>query len=136
MAERSGTTVLVLVEDPDNPGTYNAVLSQRDCSIDRTATVIDVSSKASNDEKLIQGRRASTITMDAAYVDDDEAWLDLEAQYESDPGAEVKVRITEDGTAVKQANAVIASLSKRHPDNAESTCSCTLRVTGGWGAPS
>ena len=127
---RSGTTVLVLVET--STGVFTAVGSQRDASIDRTGDFLDGSSKDSNDEEGQPGRRGSTVTLDACYVEDDAAYLKLVSLYESDPPALCKLRKSEDGTDVQEADAVITAIGQRHPDNDISTVAMSFRVTGGW----
>ena len=133
MAKRSGTTVLIGVESA-TPGTFVTLAGQRDVTLDRTGDFIDASSKDSNDEEGLAGRRSSTISLDAAYIDTDASWARLKTLYETDPPALCKVRKSEDGTDVLEADAVITSLGERHPDNDLSTVSIELRVSGGWTA--
>ena len=131
MPKRSGTTVLLGVESA-TPGTFVTLAGQRDLTIDRTGGFIDSSTKDENDETGIPGRRSSTISLDAAFIEDDASWLRLVLLYESDPPVLCKVRKSEDGTDVEEADAVITSLGERDPDNDLSTVAIELRVTGGW----
>lgn len=131
MPKRSGTTVLVGIES-GTPGVFVTLAGQRDVTLDRTGDFIDASTKDSNDEEGLSGRRSSTISLDAAYIENDASWLRLVTLYEADPPVKCKLRKSEDGTDVKEAEAVITSLGERHPDNDLSTVSIELRVTGGW----
>lgn len=127
----NGADVLIRV----NTGTegspvWTDVGAQRDATIDKTASMIDSSAKGDGDEKLIAGRRASNIQIDAIYVPDDTAYAKLLAAYKA--GTKVQIRVKESGTDTEVADAFIENLSLSHPDQDVSTVSGTFRVSGGW----
>ena len=74
----NGTDVLVLVNTGTNESpVWTAVGSQRDCSFEETNEEIDMSSEDGRAKRVIAGRYASTLSLDALYVPDDTAYLDL-----------------------------------------------------------
>lgn len=129
---RSGTTILVQIENPASPGTYRTIGSQRDVSRDRNADFIDFSSKASYDQTGIGGQRSSSVTLDALFVEDDAAFVDLETAYETDPPLAVVLNMTKDGSNWERATAYVTSIGERHPHNDGSVVSVTFQVSGGW----
>ncbi len=132
MPKFNGTEIVVAIEDASTPGTFVVLAGQRDYTLDLTATAIDASCKDFNDAIKIPGRRDSTLTLDAAWIDTDAAYLDLQAAYFADPPTLVKVQAQKDGTPFLEADAVITSLGQRAPDNDLATTNIELSVTGGW----
>ena len=120
----NGTDILIWVDG-------NAVGSQRDVTIDENTAEIDVSNK--NDGRamrVLPGRYDSQLTLDALYVPDDAAYLDLQAAMRN--GTFVEVVVVEEGVVIESANAIVTKLSRNGPDQAEATCSITLRIDGNW----
>ena len=129
--EMSGTDVLLLV----NTGTavspvYEVVGSQRGLTRDETTAEIDISSKEERAMRVLPGRYGSTMSLEALYVPDDDAFLSLQSAMRN--GELILVRISEDGTEVEEADALITSLSESYPDQAEATISVSLRIDGDW----
>ena len=127
----NGTDVLLLV----NTGTavspvYEVVGSQRGLTRDETTAEIDISSKEERAMRVLPGRYGSTMSLEALYVPDDDAFLSLQSAMRN--GELILVRISEDGTEVEEADALITSLSESYPDQAEATISVSLRIDGDW----
>ncbi len=127
----SGTDVLLMV----NTGTaespsYTAVGSQRGVTRDETTAEIDISSKEQREMRVLPGRYGSTMSLDALYVLDDDAFLSLQSANRN--GDLILVRISEDGLETEEANALITSMSESYPDVAEATITVALRIDGAW----
>lgn len=128
---KNGTDVLLLV----NTGTaqqpaYTVVGSQRNLSREETTEEIDVSSKASRAKRVLAGRYASSLSLEALYVPSDDAYLALKDAMRN--GELIKVRMQDDGVAAEEADALITSMSEEYPDQAEATISCDLTIDGEW----
>jgi len=119
----NGTDILIWIDG-------NCVGSQRDVTIDETTAEIDVSSKDSRAMRVLPGRYGSTISLDALYVPDDAAYLDLQAAMRN--GTFVEVVVLEEGVVLESADAIVTSLSRSGPDQGEATVSCGLRIDGEW----
>ena len=127
----SGTDVLLMV----NTGTavapeYTAVGSQRGLTRDETTAEIDISSKESRAMRVLPGRYGSTMSLDALYVLDDEAFLSLQSAMRN--GELILVRVSEDDLETEEADALITSMSESYPDVAEATITVALRIDGAW----
>jgi TP901-1 family phage major tail protein len=129
----NGTDVLLLVNTgTEESPSYVAVGSQRDASIDETNQEIDFSSKDAREARVAAGRYASTITLDALYVPDDEAYLALKEAQRA--GEAILVRVSELAVETEEADAIITGFTRNFPDQAESTCAIALTVDGAWRA--
>ena len=129
--ERSGTDVLLMV----NTGTavapvFTAVASQRGLTRDETTAVIDISSKESRATRVLPGRYSSTMSLDAVYVSDCDAFLSLQSAMRN--GELILVRISEDELETEEADALITSMSESYPNQAEATISVALQIDGEW----
>ena len=129
----NGTDILLYV----NTGTeespiYTVVGSQRNLSRERARDIIDASSKDGDDERVLPGRKSSSISLDALYVPDNVAYLQIDEAYEA--GDFMLVQMFTEGVATHQANVLVESMSEEYPDNAECTISVELRVDNGWSA--
>ena len=101
------------------------------CTLSRTSDVIDTSNKESGaDQRVIAGRKSSTISIDSLYLPTVEAFNILEDKYEARESIVVK-RVVE-GNERQQARAFITDFSEGHPDNDVSTVSLELTIDGGW----
>ena len=128
----NGTDVLLLVRTSTGPDVYTAVGSQRGLTLDETVAEVDVSSKDSAAMRVIGGRYGATLSLDALYVPDNAAYLALKTAFRD--RELVRVRISEEATAVEQADALITSLSSEYPDQDAATISLGLRIDGEWTA--
>ena len=133
--ERTGHGVLLKV----NTGTvgvpvWTEIGSQRDMSIENTTDIIDVSSKESNNDETLPGRRRWAISGDALYIKDTADFNKLRSAFEADTDANRKIQVMEvhDATNVRWIYAWIESMTETFPDNAEATISISLRATGDW----
>lgn len=127
----NGTDVLLYANTgTDLAPVWTVVGSQRNLSRDESTESIDVSSKASRAKRVLPGRYASSMSLEALYVPDDASYLALKSAMRD--GDLIKVRISEVGIYTEEADAVITSMSEEFPDQAESTISVDLEIDGDW----
>lgn len=129
----NGTDVLLYV----NTGTpaapvYEAVGSQRDVTFDETNAEIDMSSKDGRAFEGEPGRYKATLSLDALYVPDDDAYLALRAALRN--GDLILVERLEVDGVDETANAFVTSISEKAPDQDAATISIALTVSGEWTA--
>jgi TP901-1 family phage major tail protein len=127
----NGTDVLLLV----NTGTplvpvYTVVGSQRDMGLEETTDEIDVSSKDGRAKRVLPGRYASSISLDALYVPDNSAYQALQSAMRD--GELILVAVQVAGVTTETANALVTSLSHSFPDQGEATVSVALVIDGEW----
>jgi len=127
----NGTDVLLLA----NTGTaavpvYEAVGSQRDVNFDESTAEIDVSSKESRGSPVLPGRYKATLSLDALYVPDGDAYLALRTAMRA--GALILVARQEDEVTTETADALITSLSESFPDQGESVISIAMSIDDMW----
>lgn len=127
----NGTDVLLLANTgtPSVPA-YTAVGSQRDATIEESNETIDVSSKDSRNQRILPGRYSSTLSLDALYVPDDDAYLALKTAQRA--GELILVAKEVDGTVTETANANIDTISESFPDQGEATISISMTIDDGW----
>lgn len=125
----NGTDLLILanIGTPETPS-YMAVGCQRDATIDRQNAVIDVSCKSSRAQRVLAGRYSATISLDALYIPDDQAWQALNAAMLS--GENILMAREEKGVVTETFPAVVTGLSESYPDQGEATISATFTVDG------
>jgi predicted secreted protein len=129
----NGTDLLILA----NTGTaeipvYEAVGCQRDATIDETTATIDVSCKDSRAQRVLPGRYASTISLDALYVPDSAGYQALQAANRD--GTLILVAVQIQGVVTEIATAKIDSMSGSFPDQGEAVISISMTVDGEWAA--
>lgn len=127
----NGSDVVLLV----NTGTelvpaYEIVGSQRDVSFEETTEEIDVSSKDGRAKRVIAGRYASSISLDALYVPSDAAYQALKDAKRD--GELILVAREENEVTLETANALITSMSESFPDQGEATISISLTIDDVW----
>lgn len=131
----NGFDVLLLVNTgSDAAPTWTAVGSQRNVSFEETTASIDASSKDQREKRVLPGRYAATVSLDALYVPDDAAFLALQAANRA--GELIKIRRERADTAEEEATALITSMTDEHPDQDASTISVDLEIDGAWSAVS
>jgi TP901-1 family phage major tail protein len=128
---KNGTNIVLLVNTgtPSVPS-YEAVGYQRDVTFDEATAEIDVSSKESRAKRVLAGRYSGSISLDALYIDDDDGYLALQTAMRN--GDLILVANQEDDVTIETATALITSMSKRAPDQGESTISISLVLDGEW----
>ena len=127
----NGADVLILV----NTGTptlpvYEAVGSQRDCSLTENTANRDSSSKDSRAQRVDPGRYSATFTLEHLYVPTDAGYQALLAAMRD--GEKILIRVEQEGVEIEEADAVINTLTKNHPDQETSTCTIDGTVDGEW----
>lgn len=129
----NGTDLLLLVNTatPEAP-MYEVVGSQRDATLEETTAAIDVSSKDGRAARVIPGRFAGTISLDALYVPDDAAYLALQAANRA--GDLILVARQVLGVVTETVEAVITSISEKFPDQDAAVISVALTIDGQWAA--
>lgn len=131
----NGFDVLLLVNTgSDAAPTWTAVGSQRNVTFEETTASIDASSKDQREKRVLPGRYAATVSLDALYVPDDSAFLALQTANRA--GELIKVRRERADTAEEEATALITSMTDEHPDQDASTISVDLEIDGAWSAVS
>lgn len=119
----NGSDILLLIDG-------DVVGSQRNVTFEETTAEIDVSSKESRAMRVIAGRYGSTVSLDALYVPDDDAYARLKAAMRN--GSLITVIRQEDGDVTESAAALVTSLSEAAPDQDAATVSISLRIDGEW----
>lgn len=129
----NGTDLLLLANTgtPASPA-YEVVGSQREATIEETTETIDVSSKTSRAQRVLPGRYAATISLDALYVPDDASYLAL--QTANRDGDLILVAKQFQGSVTETATAKVDSISEAYPDQGEATVSVALTLDGTWTA--
>lgn len=129
----NGTTVVLQVRTGTGPDVYTTVGGQRGLSRERTRTIINTSAKEDADATKAGGRRDSSLSLDGMVVAGDAGRAALIAAHEGTGAG--RIRISAIGSEpAKQADVVIETVSEDFPDDAESTYSVDLQVTGAWTA--
>jgi TP901-1 family phage major tail protein len=127
----NGSDILLLANTgTDESPVYEVVGSQRGATFTETTAAIDMSSKDSRNTRVIPGRYAATVTLEALYVPTDDAYLALRAAMRD--GTAIKIRKSEDGVEVEEADAVVTSLSGEAPDQEGATISVDLAIDDSW----
>lgn len=127
----SGTDVLLLV-NTGTPGVpvYEAVGSQRDVTFDETTEAIDASSKDSRAMRVLAGRYAASLSLEALYVWSDDGYQALRDAMRD--GELILVARQDDGVTIETADALVTSMSEAFPDATEATISIDLEIDGTW----
>jgi TP901-1 family phage major tail protein len=127
----NGTNVLLLANTgTDSAPVYAPVGSQRDATIDENTEAIDYSSKDARERRVGPGRYTSSISMDALYVPNNNAYTALKNAMRN--GTLIKIAIEESEAVTETADAVISTMSSSYPDQGEATISISLDIDGAW----
>jgi len=127
----NGADVLLYV----NTGTtavpaYTLVGSQRDVTFDESTDEIDVSNKDSRAKRVLPGRYSASVSLDALYIVDDEAYLALrDANRDGDL---ILIERVEANGRDETATALVTDISEALPDQGEGTISVSLTIDGTW----
>lgn len=119
----NGADVLVLIDGV-------LVGSQRDVTFDESNEVIDLSSKNSRARRVEYGRYSATVSLELLYVPTDAGRIALATA--SRDGTKVTLRRQEEGSALEEATAVVASYSAAAPDQDAATVSVSFEIDGEW----
>lgn len=125
-------SALLLLANTGTPSVpvYSVVGSQRDASIEESDAGIDFSSKDSRAQKVGPGRYSSTISLDALYVPDNEAYLALKSALRN--GTLILIARQESDVVIETVNARVDSIGGDFPDQGEATISISLTADGFW----
>ncbi|KKM28120.1 hypothetical protein LCGC14_1567920 [marine sediment metagenome] len=123
----NGNEVLILA-DTDGAGTFAAVASQTEASIDESNDIIDQSSKDARERKVAAGRYEASVSFGALFVPTDAAFTALKAALRN--GTKIKLREQEQGTPIHEYLAVITSMTRDYPDQDNATISLEAAVDG------
>lgn len=128
MAENgSDTLILANIGSVETPS-YMVVGCQRDATWEETSETIDVSCKDSRAQRVLPGRYAGTLSLDALYIPDDEAYLALQAANRN--GELVLLARQEAGVVIETVSAKVDSLSEAFPDQDAATVSASFTFDG------
>lgn len=123
-----GSLILVLVETAAN--TFTPVAQQTGLSWESTRNLIEMTSKDSDHTKWAYGKKDDTVSLEAAYVPDDTAYLALKTAMKN--GTSVVLRRSEDGENVEEAEALVSSISADAPDGDKATVSIEFQLNEEW----
>lgn len=125
----NGSDLLILanIGTPESPS-YMVVGCQRDATIEEASETIDVSCKESRAQRVLAGRFSSTISLDALYIPDDQAFLALKQANRA--GELILIAREEQGVVTETFPAKVDSLSESFPDQGEATVSASFTVDG------
>lgn len=123
-----GKNILVLADT--GSGSYAAVAEQTGLSWESTTNLIEASSKDSDHTKWLPGKQDDTVSLEAAYVPDDEAYLAIKDAKSA--GNSVILRRSENGTEVEEAEAFVSTISGDAPDNDRATISIEFQLNEAW----
>jgi TP901-1 family phage major tail protein len=115
----NGSAVLLIVNGTE-------VACQTGLSIEENNELIDASHKQSTYASYIYGRGEGSLSLEALYVPTDAGFQALRTAFKNKQP--VTVRISENGTAVEEAEALIESMSREYPDNEVATISVELKL--------
>jgi TP901-1 family phage major tail protein len=107
--------------------------SQRGATITRSAEMMDVSDKTSDEAKFLPGKQTMNIECSAFYVSSDTAYAALVDAFEDGQSVTVKWSDNANGvtpTTVKTASAYVTSLSVDAPAHGPAEISISLQATG------
>jgi hypothetical protein len=119
----NGTAVLVMIDG-------DVVGSQRNVTFEETNAEVDTSSKDAREMTVIAGRYSATVSLDALYVPDDNAYQRLKVAMRS--GALITLIREEEGDVLESASALVTSLSEAAPDQDAATVAASFRISGPW----
>lgn len=107
----TGVPFLLAVEDSGTPGTYNTLGAQRGGGFERTAQAVDTTNKddAGHAKRLVT-KRDYTFTVNGLLVLEDQAYLDVEAAWESNSPVSVQWTMGTSGD-VYRGDVVVTSLA-------------------------
>lgn len=123
----NGSDVLILA----NTGTaetpvWTAVAEQTGLSMESDRNLIEVSSKNYDHAQFVYGRASDTLTLEGMYVPGDAGLKALRDSMKNK--VPVKVRRSEGGTQIEEAEALIGALSLDFPDDDTSTVSIDMTL--------
>lgn len=119
----NGTAILLAIDG-------DIIGSQRNVTREETTAEVDTSSKDQREMTVIAGRYASTLSLDAVYVPDDDGYGRLQAAMRN--GSLITAIWEEEGSVVESAAALVTSLSTAAPDQDTATIAVGLRISGAW----
>jgi TP901-1 family phage major tail protein len=115
----NGSAVLLIVNGVE-------VAAQTGLSIEESNEMIEASHKQSTYASYLYGRTEGSLSLEALYVPTDAGFQALKNAFKNKEV--VTVRISENGTAVEEADALIESMSREYPDNDVATISVELKL--------
>lgn len=107
----TGVPYLLAVESAATPGTYNTLGAQRGGGFERTATAVDTTTKddAGHAKRLVT-KRDYTFSVNGLLVLEDQAYLDVEAAWETNSPISVQWTMGTSGD-VYRGDVVLTSLA-------------------------
>jgi len=129
----NGTVILLAVRTGTGPDVYTDVGGQRGISFDENVDEIDISNKIDGaDFKMLPGRRKQTFQLDASYLRSETAFTTLQSAIRA--GTKIRIRRSDAGSDIEQADGYLTSISENHPDQDNSVVSIAGTIDGPWGA--
>lgn len=125
----NGTGVLLLIESV-TPGTYIALEGQMDASLSESVNAIDVSSKDGAAREVVGGRYEADGSVSLIYRPSATAQARLKDIFRTRDL--IKIRVSEDGTEVEEADALVTSHNLDAPDQDRAEVSVDFVISGEW----
>ncbi len=129
----NGSTILLQVRTALGPDVYTTVGGQRGAKISRERTEIETSAKDDGDATFLGGRRNAMVTLEGLVIASDAGRAALITAFDGTGAGRVR-RTAVAGYTLVQADVIITKIEEDFPDDAESTWTVDLRVTGPWTA--
>lgn len=126
----NGAAALLLIDNPDSPGSFIPVEGQAALSRAETVAEIDVSSKDSPATFVAGGRYGSSGSFSFLYVPSRTTVGAVRAALRA--RALVTIRISEEGEEVETADVLLTNFSLDTPDQERSEVSVDFTVSGEW----
>lgn len=125
----NGTGVLLLIESV-TPGTYIALEGQMDASLSESVNAIDVSSKDGAAREVVGGRYEADGSVSLIYRPSATAQARLKDIFRTRDL--IKIRVSEDGNEVEEADALVTSHNLDAPDQDRAEVSVDFVISGEW----
>lgn len=123
----NGTDIVILA-DVDGLGTFTVLGSQRDAQISESNQLRDLSEKTQRERLVAAGRYEASVQFGGLYVPTDTAYIALRDAMRA--GTPIKLRMSQQGTDVEEATAIITDMTRDFPDQEEATIALEAALDG------
>lgn len=125
----NGTGILLLIESV-TPGTFIALEGQMDSSLSEAVNAIDVSSKDGAAREVVGGRYEADGSVSLIYRPSATAQARLKDIFRTRDL--ITIRVSEDGTEVEEAEALITGHNLDAPDQDRAEVAVDFVISGEW----
>jgi len=128
----NGSLILLTVEDPGLPGTYQAIASTRDASWSETLSLIDESSKDQSYFVGSAGQRQVTFSIGGLYVPADVGLVEIKDAIRNRVACRLERSEDGDSTQIENMLCICTDLSVDAPDQDAATFTAEFTGIGDW----